>query len=58
MRTVKMTKNFDFQANPQAVVAFRDGETYERVTEAQAEAIVAAGAGEIIPEGRKKNKDE
>lgn len=58
MKTVRVLKDFDFQANPRAIIAFKSGQTYDHVTDAAADAIVAASAGEVVEqqEGRKKKE--
>lgn len=56
MKTVTMTRDFNFRAEPRTFIAFKDGETYTRVTEAAAEAIVKAKAGFI--KQAKKSDDE
>lgn len=48
MKKVKMSRDFDYRPTSQRLTAFRAGRTYPRVPEAAAEAIVAAGAGEIV----------
>jgi len=47
MKTVTMHRDFDYHPTRQITIAFRGGETYHRVTEFAARAIVEAGAGEI-----------
>lgn len=48
MKTVRMTRDFDYHATGQNMVAYKADKTYERVPNAAADAIVAAGAGEVI----------
>jgi hypothetical protein len=48
MKTIAMEKDFDFHIDAQTSVSYMSGLTYERVPEAQAEAIVKAGAGHIV----------
>jgi hypothetical protein len=54
MKTVAMDKDFDFHVSDQQNVSYRKGETYERVPEAQAEAIVTAGAGRVVKAAKEK----
>jgi ABC-type enterobactin transport system permease subunit len=56
VKTVKMHRDYTFRAGPQAFIAFKGGQTYQRVTETIAVAIVAAKAGEIVK--RKGASDE
>lgn len=48
MKVVSVTKDFTFKATPRIHVQYREGIEYQRVPEAHAKAIVAAGAGEIV----------
>lgn len=48
MKTVKMERSFDYRPKPGTIIHYRAEHTYERVPEAAAEAIKAAGAGRII----------
>lgn len=43
-----MRRDFSFRAGPRVVVQFVAGCAYRRVTEAAAQAILAAGAGEVV----------
>lgn len=48
MKTVRMVRDFDYRAHRCITIAFKKGETYRRVLEAAARAIVKAQAGEIV----------
>ncbi|MCK1684247.1 hypothetical protein IVA87_33895 [Bradyrhizobium sp. 147] len=50
MKTVAVHRDYSFRAAARVFVQYRAGETYRRVPEVQARAIVAAGAGEIVEE--------
>lgn len=51
MKTVEVSRNFDYRAHPRKTVRFHAGVTYTRVLEAAATAIVNAGAGRIVSPG-------
>ena len=48
MKTIRMTRDFDYWPVRQVVMAYRAGVTYERVPEAAVAKILAAEAGEIV----------
>lgn len=48
MKTIKIYRDFNFRAGPRTFVAFKAGQTYQRVTESAAAAIVAAKAGSVV----------
>lgn len=50
MKTVRMTKDYDYFATPKYLVAYKAGTVVTRVPEAAVEAIIAAGAGEVVGE--------
>lgn len=50
MKTVEMSRDYDYRPTAQRLTAFKGGKTYEKVPNAAAEAIVAAGAGKIVGE--------
>lgn len=50
MKTVSVNRDYSFRAGARVFIQYRAGETYRRVPEVQARAIVAAGAGEIVTE--------
>lgn len=50
MKTMRMTREFAYQPKPSVCVLYLAGMTYERVPEFAARAIVAAGAGCVVPE--------
>ncbi|WP_271572531.1 hypothetical protein [Bradyrhizobium sp. CCBAU 11386] len=50
MKTIVMRRDYSYRAARAVVVQYRAGETYRRVPEVQARAIIAAGAGEIVTE--------
>lgn len=47
MKTVTMSKDFDYRPRPGVVIAYLAGRTYERVPEAAVAAIRQAGVGEV-----------
>lgn len=48
MKTVYVTRDFDYRAHPRRLVRFAAGVTYSRVIERAAQAIENAGAGRIL----------
>lgn len=48
MKTVAVIRDFSFRVSRNVIVQYRQGQIYRRVPEAQARAIVAAGAGEVV----------
>jgi (2Fe-2S) ferredoxin len=48
VKTVKMLRDFSYQAMPRVVVQYLGGVIYARVPEFAVRAIVRAGAGEVI----------
>lgn len=48
MKKVTMFRNHDVRTSNHSMRAYRGGVTYPEVLEAHANAIVAAGAGEIV----------
>jgi hypothetical protein len=48
MKTVTVSRDFDYEAHPRKTVRFHAGVTYVCVIEAAAAAIVRAGAGRIV----------
>lgn len=54
MKVVAVSSDYSFRASSMAFVQYLAGIEYQRVPEAHAKAIVAAGAGQIV----KKATDE
>lgn len=48
MKSVYLTRDYSYRAKKHVFVQYIGGETYHRVPEASARAIVAAGAGKIV----------
>lgn len=48
MKTVYVTRDYDYRAHPRRLVRFLAGTTYSRVIERAAQAIESAGAGRIL----------
>ncbi|UPU01317.1 hypothetical protein J4G48_0031805 [Bradyrhizobium barranii subsp. apii] len=48
MKTILMTRTFDYRPRRAVIVVYAAGKRYERVPEAAVRAIVAAGAGEVV----------
>lgn len=48
MRVVSVTRDFSFRVSGQVFVQYRGGVEYQRVPEAHAKAIIAAGAGALV----------
>ena len=48
MKSIRMDKDFHFRAGARVWIKFIGGAIYHRVTEAAAQAIIAAGAGRIL----------
>jgi hypothetical protein len=57
MKTISMRRDFYYRPARMAVVHYRAGETYHRVPEAAAEAIIAADAGDVVKPRRKAEDD-
>lgn len=54
MKTVILNRDYAFRVSSQAFIQYLGGVEYKRVPEAQAEAIVAAGAGKVIEKAAKE----
>lgn len=50
MKNIQMFRNFNFRVGERVWIKFYANETYHRVTEAAAKAIIEAGAGKIADE--------
>lgn len=48
MKVVAVTRDYSFRVSAKVFVQYREGVEYQRVPEAHARAIVAAGAGAIV----------
>lgn len=48
MKVVAVTRDYSFRVSARVFVQYREGIEYQRVPEAHAKAIVAAGAGTIV----------
>lgn len=48
MKTMFMKRSFDYRPKPGVIFAYEGGQRYERVPEAAVQAILRAGAGEIV----------
>lgn len=53
MKTVVMHRNFDYRPTRHLIRAYKGGQKYNRVPEAAVAAIVAAGAGRIVKDGKR-----
>jgi hypothetical protein len=54
MKTVTMSRDFDYRPKAGVVIAYRGGRTYERVPELAAKAIRDAGAGQFVASDAKR----
>lgn len=50
MKTLKFKRDFDARPTPTLMRAYKKGSTYSGVTEADANAALAAGAAELVPD--------
>jgi len=48
VKTVLMSRTFDYRPRRGVIVVYAAGQRYDRVPEAAVRAIVAAGAGDVI----------
>lgn len=48
MKTIVMTRSFDYKPRAGVIIAYCAGQRYERVPEAAVRAILKAGAGDIV----------
>jgi hypothetical protein len=48
MKVVAVTRDYSFRASARVFVLYREGVEYQRVPEAHARAIEAAGAGTVV----------
>ncbi len=48
MKTVVMTRDYDYRPRSGVIIVYKGGRTYERVPEAAARGIRAAKAGEFV----------
>lgn len=56
MKTVTMERDFDYRPTKHLMRAYKGGKTYSRVPEAAVAAIVAAGAGRVVDEPKKRRR--
>ncbi len=56
MKTITMLRDFDYRPKTGVIIAYLDGKTYQRVTEAAAEAIISAKAGKDADKSRAPRK--
>lgn len=50
LKTVDVSKDYQFKLGPHSHVQYRAGITYKRVPEIQAQAIIKAKAGRLVEE--------
>lgn len=48
MKTVEMFRDFNYTPHPAQTIAYKSGQTYERVPEAAVRAIILDDAGRVV----------
>jgi hypothetical protein len=58
MKRVQINKDYDHIVDSMTTIAFKGGTVVEQVTDAHANAIVEAGAGEILGDANETAKEK